>query len=90
MVVGIVLDPLELTFVLPGMSGFLMGSVFLSLGYNRIWRLARGSVWPELMMSYQLQLSVEAFFIICGLAPTLREGRGGPQMHTWTLCIVSC
>lgn len=90
MVVGTVLDPSELTFILPGVSGFLMGSLFLNLGYNRIWRLARGSVWPELTMHYQLQLSIEAFFIICGLALALREGRGVPQTHTWTLCIVSC
>lgn len=73
MVVGTVLDPLESTFILPGISGFLMASLFLNLGYNRIWRPARVSVWPELTKYYQL--SMEASFVICDLALTGREGR---------------
>lgn len=44
-VVGILLDPVESAFILPGMPGYLMGSFFLNLGCNHIWKRP---MWPEL------------------------------------------
>lgn len=57
-VVGTLLGPLESAFILPDMLGYLVGSFFLNLGCNPIWKLGRRSMWPELTV-YHDQLSTE-------------------------------